>query len=79
MQARDSRGSFSGQYEVIANNSGVYICKMEVIYPPPFKDSCHSTKVVVAGKTQYQHFIYIYDDIAYLQYVTFMNSVLVDS
>ncbi|XP_053185177.1 T-cell-specific surface glycoprotein CD28 homolog isoform X1 [Scomber japonicus] len=49
-EAHDSRGSFSGQYEVIANNSGVYICKMEVIYPPPFKVSCHSTEVVVAEK-----------------------------
>ncbi|XP_062287756.1 T-cell-specific surface glycoprotein CD28-like [Scomber scombrus] len=48
--ARDSKGSFSGQYEVIANISGVYICKMEVLYPPPYKESCHSTEVVVAEK-----------------------------
>ncbi|XP_042282709.1 T-cell-specific surface glycoprotein CD28-like [Thunnus thynnus] len=43
-------GVFSSQYEITANNSGVYICKKEVIYPPPYKEECHSTKVIVAEK-----------------------------
>lgn len=47
-------GLFTSQYEVIANNSGVYKCKMEVMYPPPYKEDCHSTEVVVAGKMQNQ-------------------------
>ncbi|XP_023250960.1 T-cell-specific surface glycoprotein CD28-like [Seriola lalandi dorsalis] len=40
----------SGQFEVTATKSGVYICKREVIYPPPFIEDCHTTEVKVDEK-----------------------------
>ncbi|KAM7380178.1 hypothetical protein PAMP_003491 [Pampus punctatissimus] len=43
-----SDGLLSSQYEVTANNSGVYTCKREMVYPPPYKEDCHSTEVVLA-------------------------------
>lgn len=36
---------------VIATKSGVYTCKREVIYPPPFTEACYTTDVKVNGKT----------------------------
>lgn len=48
MQHPDSAGNqFSGHFEVTASSSGVYVCKREVIYPPPFTEDCHSTEVKV--------------------------------
>ncbi|XP_076602260.1 uncharacterized protein LOC143330007 [Chaetodon auriga] len=41
---------FSGHFEVTADTSGVYICKREVIYPPPFSVDCHTTELLVAEK-----------------------------
>ncbi|KAE8299856.1 hypothetical protein D5F01_LYC02274 [Larimichthys crocea] len=41
---------FSGQFKVTANHSGVYICKRELIYPPPQREDCHVTEVIVAEK-----------------------------
>ncbi|KAG7219695.1 hypothetical protein INR49_018899 [Caranx melampygus] len=44
----DPRGcSFPGRFEVTATKSGVYICKRQVIYPPPFVENCHTTDVKV--------------------------------
>ncbi|KAG8000949.1 hypothetical protein GBF38_018252, partial [Nibea albiflora] len=40
----------SGQFEIIANHSGVYTCKRELIYPPPQREDCHDTEVIVAEK-----------------------------
>ncbi|KAM7406965.1 hypothetical protein PAMA_002934 [Pampus argenteus] len=41
-------GLLSSHYEVTASNSGVYTCKREMVYPPPYKEDCHSTEVVLA-------------------------------
>lgn len=38
---------FSGQFEVTANNSGMYICRRVMMYPPPFRQDCHSTELKV--------------------------------
>lgn len=43
---------FCGQFEVTAYNSGVYICILKGIYPPPLREVCHSTEVIVA-ETQF--------------------------
>ncbi|KAM8748809.1 uncharacterized protein AB9X84_013886 isoform 1-T2 [Acanthopagrus schlegelii] len=39
---------FSGQFEVTARKSGMYICESHAIYPPPFAEECLSTEVIVA-------------------------------
>lgn len=49
-QADSAESLFSGKFEVTAYNNGVYICKREVIYPPPFSEDCHTTEVIVAEK-----------------------------
>ncbi|KAK2840248.1 hypothetical protein Q5P01_013988 [Channa striata] len=39
---------FSGHFEVTASHSGVYTCKMEVQYPPPYQEEFYSTEIQVA-------------------------------
>ncbi|XP_041806949.1 uncharacterized protein LOC121616290 [Chelmon rostratus] len=51
MHLDSTHSLFSSHFEVTAYNSGVYICKREVIYPPPFSMDCHTTEVVVAEKS----------------------------
>ncbi|XP_040914034.1 uncharacterized protein LOC121194942 isoform X2 [Toxotes jaculatrix] len=53
----DLAGSlFYGQFEVTANDSGFYSCKMEVIYPPPHREYCHTTEVKVDSKMSDLHY-----------------------
>lgn len=40
----------SSQFEVTANNSGMYICQRKKIYPPPYNEDCHATEVIVTEK-----------------------------
>lgn len=49
-QPDSAESLFYGHFEVTAHNSGVYICKREVIYPPPSTADCHTTEVIVAEK-----------------------------
>lgn len=49
--------AFLGHFEVTASVSGMYICKREVIYPPPSTVDCHTTEVIIAGKNSPTHWI----------------------
>ncbi|XP_035532228.1 T-cell-specific surface glycoprotein CD28-like isoform X2 [Morone saxatilis] len=44
--------NFFGHFEVTANNSGLYQCKVELVYPPPHSETCHTTVLKVADKPE---------------------------
>ncbi|KAK2905692.1 hypothetical protein Q8A73_009635 [Channa argus] len=51
-------GQLSANFDVTASRDGLYVCKMEVTYPPPFKEDCHSFQVKV-NRTEKQHVVAI--------------------
>ncbi|XP_026150485.1 T-cell-specific surface glycoprotein CD28-like [Mastacembelus armatus] len=54
-RSESAESLFYGQFKVTANNSGTYVCRSEVLYPPPFRDDCHRTEVRVDGTTHGQN------------------------
>ncbi|KAM9344393.1 uncharacterized protein KZ484_016722 [Pholidichthys leucotaenia] len=44
---KNDKSDMNLKMEVIASNSGVYSCKNEKIYPPPFREDRRSTMVIV--------------------------------
>ncbi|XP_076010876.1 uncharacterized protein LOC143003949 [Genypterus blacodes] len=44
---RGADSSFSDLFEVTAHSSGEYRCRRESLYPPPSRERCHATVVVV--------------------------------